>query len=324
MNGETVVTTMTERKYRTVVTRIGKEKVMRAAATGEKVQVTTAVAGDGGGSYYVPDESMTAIRNEVWRGQIAGMAVNHKSPNMLDVKVVLPGTVGGFTVRECGVLDDEGDLIALCNLPDTEKAVIEDGVTEPLTIVMHIVLTDGEHLKFFVDPSIDTASAEVHSITIPADGWEKDTEGEYPYRMDVEDPTVTAMHYPSVTLDKHSLPIAKVCGLCPITETMSGTLRFWARETPKEEMRGTVLLVTQGGRNAPTSSTPGEGGDPYELPVATADTLGGIKASDSVAVDPDGTAHVYAEVSPKHIGTVDDTKEMLDEIFGPAGGSSVE
>ncbi len=292
MNKESAVTTLTERKFKTLVTKIGKEKAMRAAVTGEKVPVTVAVVGDGGGSYYVPDENMTAIRGEVWRGPIAGMAVNNKSPNMLDVKVVLPGTVGGFTVRECGILDDEGDLIVVCNLPDTEKAVIEDGVTEPLTILMHVVLTDGDALKFFVDPSIDTASAVCRNVNIPVASWVSDdgTGGGYPYRADVADDVVTALHYPSVALDKESLPIAGACGLCPTAETMSGALRFWARRAPEAEIRGTVLLVSQGGG----TGGPGNTGD-GTLPIATAVRVGGVKVGDGLNVAPDGTLSVNKE-----------------------------
>ncbi|MCM1295506.1 MAG: phage tail protein [Muribaculaceae bacterium] len=282
---------MTERKFKTVVTRVGKEKAMEAAVTGRKVPVTTAVVGDGGGSYYVPEESMTAIRNEVWRGQIAGMEINRKSPNMLDVKVVLPGTVGGFTVRECGIMDEDGDLIAVCNLPDTEKAVIEEGVTEPLTILMHIVLTDGDSLEFMVDPSIDTATAASQSVTIPAESWEEDGEAgeEYPYKADVESYAVTALHYPFVALDVESLGIAGDCELCPTVESMSGALRFRAKKKPEGDMRGTVLLVTQGGG---AGGAGGGTGSDYILPTATAFRLGGVKVGNGLVVAQDGTVSV--------------------------------
>lgn len=290
MNSENTITATSERKYKTIVTAIGKAKAMAAAATGKKVPVTTAVVGDGGGSYYLPDENMTAIRNEVWRGPIAAEEINSKSPNMLDIKVVVPGTVGGFTVRECGILDDDGDLIAVCNLPDAEKAIIEDGVTEPLTILMHIVLTDGDALEFTVDPSIDTASAMMARLAIPAEAWEEDetAENSYPYRADVEIPAVSALHYPFVSMEPASLDVADGCGLCPTVESMSGALRFRAKKAPEEEIRGTVLLVTQGG------GTAGGGGD-YILPTATEFRLGGVKVGNGLNVEPDGTLSVNQE-----------------------------
>ena len=120
MDTENVVVTKQDRKYKTLVTDIGKEKMTNAILNGKKVNVVMAAVGDGGGSYYLPTADMTALVHEVWRGAIASKEINSKSSNMVDVKFVLPGTVGGFTAREAALIDDEGDMIAVCNLPDGE------------------------------------------------------------------------------------------------------------------------------------------------------------------------------------------------------------
>ena len=163
MDTENVVVTKQDRKYKTLVTDIGKEKMTNAILNGKKVNVVMAAggaaAGDGGGSYYLPTADMTALVHEVWRGAIASKEINSKSSNMVDVKFVLPGTVGGFTAREAALIDDEGDMIAVCNLPDTEKAAIEDGIAAALTILMHIVMTNSDALAFTLDPTTDTARA---------------------------------------------------------------------------------------------------------------------------------------------------------------------
>lgn len=156
---EGIVTVKDSRKYKTLVTDIGNAKIANAALNGEKVNVTTAVVGDGGGAYYVPTADMTALVNEIWRGDIANKEINPASANMVDVKIVLDGTVGGFTVREIGLLDADGDLIAVCNTPDTEKAVILDGIAATLTLIMHVVFTNVDVVEFTVDPSVDNVSA---------------------------------------------------------------------------------------------------------------------------------------------------------------------
>ena len=156
MDTENVVVTKQDRKYKTLVTDIGKEKMTNAILNGKKVNVVMAAVGDGGGSYYLPTADMTALVHEVWRGAIASKEINSKSSNMVDVKFVLPGTVGGFTAREAALIDDEGDMIAVCNLPDTEKAAIEDGIAAALTILMHIVMTNSDALTFTLDPTTDT------------------------------------------------------------------------------------------------------------------------------------------------------------------------
>lgn len=156
---ETVITVKDSRKYKTLVTDKGNAKIALAVLNGEKINVTTAVVGDGGGTYYSPTPDMTALKHEVWRGDIANKEINAASANMVDVKIVLDGSVGGFTVREIGLLDADGDLIAICNTPDTEKAVILDGIAATLTLIMHVVFTNVDAVEFQIDPSVDNISA---------------------------------------------------------------------------------------------------------------------------------------------------------------------
>lgn len=294
MDTENVVVTKQDRKYKTLVTDIGKEKMTNAILNGKKVNVVMAAVGDGGGSYYLPTADMTALVHEVWRGAIASKEINSKSSNMVDVKFVLPGTVGGFTAREAALIDDEGDMIAVCNLPDTEKAAIEDGIAAALTILMHIVMTNSDALTFTLDPTTDTASAVCVAFTIPHEAWQsaggaEDDEGggTYPCRADVACDEATAMHTPIATLDKACLAAAKACELCPTVETASGVLRFWAMKVPDGELTGSVLLVGQGGG--------GKSGDgSYTLPTATPFRLGGVKVGDGLTVDNEGKLSVLS------------------------------
>ena len=272
-----------------------------------------AAVGDGGGSYYLPTADMTALVHEVWRGAIASKEINSKSSNMVDVKFVLPGTVGGFTAREAALIDDEGDMIAVCNLPDTEKAAIEDGIAAALTILMHIVMTNSDALTFTLDPTTDTASAVCVAFTIPHEAWQsaggaEDDEGggTYPCRADVVCDEATAMHTPIATLDKACLAAAKACELCPTVETASGVLRFWAMKVPDGELTGSVLLVGQGGG--------GKSGDgSYTLPTATPFRLGGVKVGDGLTVDNEGKLSVDA-------ANTEETTGALNEVFGAEDG----
>jgi len=149
-----------EREYKTLVTTIGKNKIAFAVQGGGIVNITQAAVGNGGGTYYVPASDMTELRGEVWRGDIAGKWINASSANIVDVKVVLPADVGGFTVRETALFDDKGDMIAVCNVPDTEKAVLTNGTAGTLTIVMHIILTDVDVVEFKIDPRLDVMTED--------------------------------------------------------------------------------------------------------------------------------------------------------------------
>ena len=159
IDGNVVITT-DERKYKTMVTDLGNQKLAGYTLDGPKINITTAVVGDGGGSYYIPTPDMTEIKNEVWRGEIAEKKVNAVSPNMVDVKIVLDGTVGGFTVREVGLLDNAGNLIVVSNFPDTAKALILDGIASKLTLWLHVLFTNVDAVQFVVDASVDNVTRE--------------------------------------------------------------------------------------------------------------------------------------------------------------------
>ena len=79
---------------------------------------------------------------------------------MLDVKIVIDDEVGGFTIREMGLFNKDGTLIAVCNTPDTEKVAISGGVSGKLTMVMHIIVADASVVEFTINPSLDTVSQE--------------------------------------------------------------------------------------------------------------------------------------------------------------------
>ena len=111
---------------------------------------------------------------------------------------------------------------------------------------------------------------------------------------------------PSVTVHKDSLGTASSCGLCQEAEALDGAVRFWACAVPAEDMTASVLLTIPGGGE-------GAGGTLSDLPVATEDTLGGIKASGSIVVDPDGTAHA---VDAGEFASDEDVDKMLDGVFG--------
>ena len=127
---------------------------------GQKVNITTLAVGDGGGSYYKPNSTMTALKGEKWRGKVNRVEVNEKSPNMIDVVAVVPSDVGGWTIREMGVFDDaeEPNMIAVCNTPDTEKVIITSGAAGEIELTMHIEISNTGAISFVIDPNVVTAT----------------------------------------------------------------------------------------------------------------------------------------------------------------------
>lgn len=148
----------TEKTYEAMVTDLGNELMMNAVANGKKVAITEFAVGDGNGEYYRPSTDMKALRNEVWRGPINLCEISSEAANVLIVTAVCPGSAGGFTIREMGVFDTEGNMIAICNSPTTPKVTITDGVVNEMRLEMEIALLNGQAVELVVDPNIVTAT----------------------------------------------------------------------------------------------------------------------------------------------------------------------
>ena len=149
-----------EKRYGTKITTLGAARINACILAGTKLKITRAAAGDGGGGYYVPTVEQTELVGELWRGPIVSAVQNPTVPNMLDVKIVIDDSVGNFVCREMGLFSEDGELIAICNTPDTEKVAISTGVDGRLTMVMHIVVADASVLEFTIIPALDVVSRE--------------------------------------------------------------------------------------------------------------------------------------------------------------------
>lgn len=150
---------MAEQFY-TILTAVGKAKIANAAALGKKVELTELALGDGGGSYYNPSEDQTELRNEVWRGAIGTVDVDGENPNWIIIQTVVPSQHGGFMIREAGVFDDEGDLIAVGKYPETYKPVAADGSIKDLVIRMILEVSNTASVVLKVDPTVILATQQ--------------------------------------------------------------------------------------------------------------------------------------------------------------------
>ena len=139
-------------KYGSIVTAKGKEKITKAILDGKKVNITEFAAGDGGGQYYQPTEIQTALNGEKWRGAVQECKVNHESPNLIEIIAVIPPNEGGFTIREIGAFDDEGNLIVIANCPDTEKVIITTGAAGEVKLAIYMEISNAEVIELKVDP----------------------------------------------------------------------------------------------------------------------------------------------------------------------------
>lgn len=130
--------------FYTVVTDSGVAKQAAAIAGGSTVDLIQIAVGDGSGNPITPLASMTALVNEVYRGSIpaGGLKTDPANPNWISTQITVPLEEGGWTAREVGLFDADGDLFALGSFPETYKPLPEEGAARELTITMLIELSN--------------------------------------------------------------------------------------------------------------------------------------------------------------------------------------
>lgn len=148
-------------KYKTVITKAGAEKL--AAATvpnGKKVNFTAMAVGDGGGQLPTPNASQTKLINEVWRHALNKISQDKKNKNYVVAELLIPPEIGGFWMREMGLYDDTGTLIAVGNMAESYKPALAEGSGRAQTVRMVIMVSDIASVELSIDSSTIMATQE--------------------------------------------------------------------------------------------------------------------------------------------------------------------
>ena len=148
-------------KYRTVVTTAGAAKFAAALTPGgKKVNITAMAVGDGGGKLPQPDAGQTQLINEVWRNKLNKISQDNKNKNYIVAELVIPPETGGFWLREMGLYDDTGTLVAVSNMAESYKPKLEEGSGRAQTLRMVIILSDLASVELSIDATTVMASQD--------------------------------------------------------------------------------------------------------------------------------------------------------------------
>ncbi|EIX5966302.1 phage tail protein [Salmonella enterica] len=149
-----------DNEFYTLLTDRGMAKIASALADKKPIHLQKMAVGDGGGQYYEPTASQTNLRHEVWRGEMNTLTVAPNNPNWLIAELVLPEDVGGWYVREVGVFDDEGELIAIGKFPESYKPLLPGGCGKQVCIRLIMEVSNTTAVTLTVDPSIVLATRD--------------------------------------------------------------------------------------------------------------------------------------------------------------------
>ncbi|HBB6584310.1 TPA: tail fiber protein [Escherichia coli] len=148
-------------KFRTVITTAGAAKLAAATAPGgRKVNITTMAVGDGGGKLPVPEAGQTGLIHEVWRHALNKISQDKRNSNYIIAELVIPPEVGGFWMRELGLYDDAGTLIAVANMAESYKPALAEGSGRSQTCRMVIIVSSVTSVALTIDTTTVMATQD--------------------------------------------------------------------------------------------------------------------------------------------------------------------
>ncbi|EFH4115810.1 phage tail protein [Escherichia coli] len=145
-------------KFYTLLTDIGAAKLASAAALGVPVKITHMAVGDGGGTLPAPDAKQTALVNEKRRAALNMLYIDPQNSSQIIAEQVIPENEGGWWIREVGLFDESGALIAVGNCPESYKPQLAEGSGRTQTVRMVLITSSTDNITLKIDPAVVLAT----------------------------------------------------------------------------------------------------------------------------------------------------------------------
>ncbi|EHI6670169.1 phage tail protein [Escherichia coli] len=145
-------------KFYTLLTDIGAAKLASAAALGVPLKITYMAVGDGGGTLPTPDAKQTALVNEKRRAALNMLYIDPQNSSQIIAEQVIPENEGGWWIREVGLFDESGALIAVGNCPESYKPQLAEGSGRTQTVRMVLITSSTDNITLKIDPAVVLAT----------------------------------------------------------------------------------------------------------------------------------------------------------------------
>ncbi|MFW6835679.1 phage tail protein, partial [Enterobacter hormaechei] len=145
-------------KFYTLLTDIGAAKLASAAALGVPLKITQMAVGDGGGVLPTPSAQQTALVAEKRRASLNMLYIDPQNSSQIIAEQVIPETEGGWWIREVGLFDETGALIAVGNCPESYKPQLAEGSGRTQTVRMVLITSSTDNITLKIDPAVVLAT----------------------------------------------------------------------------------------------------------------------------------------------------------------------
>jgi len=140
--------------YYAIVTTVGRIKLASAATNQTDLLLTEFAIGDGNGASPDPTAASVTLVNEVWRTAIESVIIDPDNPTAILVSAIIPTTAGDFYMREFGLFDADGDMIAVVKPVPQFKPTAAQGQLEDIRYEFQIIIGETANVNLLVEPSV--------------------------------------------------------------------------------------------------------------------------------------------------------------------------
>ena len=147
-------------KYFAILTNQGAARLANAAALGTRLNLTQMAVGDANGTLPTPDPAQTKLINQKRIAPLNLLTVDPANTSQIIAEQIIPENEGGFWIREIGLYDDAGVLIAVANCPETYKPELQEGSGRTQTIRMILIVSSTSAITLKIDPSVVLATRQ--------------------------------------------------------------------------------------------------------------------------------------------------------------------
>ncbi|WOC77640.1 phage tail protein [Stutzerimonas frequens] len=161
--------------YFAILTAVGEAKLANAAALGTQLQISRMAVGDGNGVLPTPNRDQTTLIGEQYRADLNTLQPDPANASQVIAELVIPETTGGWWIREMGLYDAAGDLIAVSNCPPSYKPQMSEGSGRTQVLRMVLIVSSTAAVQLKIDPSVVLATREFVTTTVAAELAKLDT-----------------------------------------------------------------------------------------------------------------------------------------------------
>ncbi|EOZ3695240.1 phage tail protein [Klebsiella michiganensis] len=151
---------MAGKKFYSLITTAGLERLADAAVSGEPVGFALMAVGDGNGQLPVPYREQSGLVSEVYRSALNGLKITDAAANVIEAEMLIPPQVGGFTMREAALYDEDGVCLAVANMPETYKPLLAEGSGRFSVIRIQLAVASTADVQLLNDPGVVVATVE--------------------------------------------------------------------------------------------------------------------------------------------------------------------